>query len=177
MIPKVGLFWRCTHRWQIKTSLVIPILTIIIPSASRIVSILSILDFFAQSNCYTFLETLGYLETFQICLHFFFYYYFSTVYRPEQNDIMKLFFLDLYSSGQDTMLKFCTLTNTLKGCSSEKKSKWQPLCVFYRPKHDFTFLVCKIRNFDNFQFFKKIMYFSCTAEYLAKIWAQKKLYF
>ena len=98
----------------------IPILTIIIPSASRIVSILSILDFFAQSNCYTFLETLGYLETFQICLQFFFLNYFCTVYRPEQNDVMKLFFLDLYSSGQDTMLKFCTLTNTLKGYRSKK---------------------------------------------------------
>ena len=145
------------------------------PTNHSTLAIVTPLDFFAQSNCYIFLETLGYLETFQICLQFFFY--FSTIYRPEQNDFIKPFFLDLYSSGQDTMLKFCTLTNTLKGCSSKKKSKWQPLCVFYRPKHDFTFLVCKIRNFDNFQFFKKIMYFSCTAEYLAKIWAQKKLYF
>ena len=146
----------------------IPILTIIIPSATRIVSILSILDFFAQSNCYTFLETLGYLETFQICLQFFFY--FSTIYRPEQNDFIKPFLLDLYSSGQDTMLKFCTRTNTLKGYRSKKKknSIWQTLCAFYRPKHDFTFLVSKICKSDNIRFFLKVMYLSCTAEYLFK---------
>ena len=33
---------------------------------------------------------------------------------------MKPFFLDLDSSGQDTMLKVYTLTNTLKGYRSKK---------------------------------------------------------
>ena len=39
-------------------------------------AIVTPLDFFAQSNCYTFLETLGYLETFQfqICLQFFYFF-------------------------------------------------------------------------------------------------------
>ena len=49
-----------------------------------------------------------------------FLFYFCTIYRPEQNDVIKLFFLDLYSSGQDTMPKFFTLTNTLKGYRSKK---------------------------------------------------------
>ena len=80
-------------------------------------AIVTSLDFFAQSNCYAFLETLGYLETSQICLQFLFW--FCTIYRPEQNDLIKPFFLDLYSSGQDTMLKFFTLTNTLKGYRSK----------------------------------------------------------
>ena len=89
------------------------------PTNHSTLAIVTPLDFFAQSNCYIFLETLGYLETFQICLQFFFY--FSTIYRPEQNDFIKPFLLDLYSSGQDTMLKFCTRTNTLKGYRSKKK--------------------------------------------------------
>ena len=93
------------------------------PTNHSTLAIVTPLDFFAQSNCYIFLETLGYLETFQICLQFFFY--FSTIYRPEQNDFIKPFFLDLYSSGQDTMLKFCTRTNTLKGYRSKKKKKIQ----------------------------------------------------
>ena len=94
-------------------------ITKIINSFTSTLAIVNPLDFFAQSNCYTFLETLGYLETFQICLQFFFY--FCTIYRPEQNDIIKPFFLVFYSSGQDTMLKFCTLTNTPKGYRSKKK--------------------------------------------------------
>ena len=105
---------------------------------SRIESVLCVLaiatplDFFAQGNCYTFLETLGIWKLFRYVYKFFFD--FCTIYRPEQNEVIKPFFLDLYSSGQDTMLKFCTLTNTLKGYRSKKKiSRWQPLCVFYRP--------------------------------------------
>ena len=82
-------------------------------------AIVTLLVFFVQSNCYTFLEILGYLETFQLCLQFFFY--FCIIYRPEQNDVIKPFFLDLYSSGQDTIFKFCTLTNTLKGYHSKNK--------------------------------------------------------
>ena len=50
-----------------------------------------------------------------------FFFHFCTIYRPEQNDIIKPFFLDFYSSGQDTILKFCTLTNKLKGYRSKKK--------------------------------------------------------
>ena len=53
-----------------------------------------------------------------------FLFYFSTIYRPEQNDVIKPFFLDLYSSGQDTMLKFRTRTNTLKGYRSKKKIQY-----------------------------------------------------
>ena len=50
------------------------------------------------------------------------FFYFSTFNRPEQNDVIKPFFLDLHSSGQDTILKFCTLTNTLKGYRFKKKA-------------------------------------------------------
>ena len=87
----------------------------------RTLAIVTLLDFFAQSNCYTFLETLGYLETFQICLQFFFD--FCTIYRSRQNDVIKPFFRDLYSSRQDKMLEFCSLTNTIKDYRSKKKKK------------------------------------------------------
>ena len=98
-------------------------------------AIVTLLDFFAQSNCYIFLETLEYLETFQICLQFFFY--FCTIYRPEQNEVIKPFFLDLYSSGQDTMLKFCTLTNTLKGYRSKKNFKMAAIMCILQTKTRF----------------------------------------
>ena len=69
-----------------------------------------------------------YLETFQKCLQLFFD--FCTIYRPEQNDVVKSFFLDFYSSGQDTMLKFCTLTNALKGYHSKKQKKKMAAIMF-----------------------------------------------
>ena len=113
--------------------------------------IVTLLDFFAQSNCYTFLET---LKTFQICLQFFFD--FCTIYRPEQNDVIKPFFLDLYSSGQDTMLKFCTLTNTLKGYGSKKKFQDGSHYVYFTDQNTILhFWSVKYASLIIFKFFLK----------------------
>ena len=121
-------------------------------------AIVTLLNVFAQNNCYIF-GNFSDMSTI---------FYFCAIFRPEQNDVIKPFFLDFYSSGQDTTLKFCTLIHS-KAIAPKKISKWQPLCVFYRPKHDFTFLVCKICKSDNFRISFKVMYLSCTVEYLFKI--------
>ena len=47
------------------------------------------LDFFAESKSYTVLETLRYLASFEICVQIF--AQFCTIYRPDQNDVIKLF--------------------------------------------------------------------------------------
>ena len=84
-----------------------------------------------------------------------FFFFFCTVYRPEQNDLIKPFFLDFYSSGQDTMLKFFTLTNTPKGYCSKKNFQDGSHYVYFTYQNMILFLVCKICNFDTFQFFLK----------------------
>ena len=88
-------------------------------SASKIVSILSPARFFCPKQLLYIFGNLRVFGNFPDMSTIFFY--FCTIYRPEQNDIIKPFFLVFYSSGQDTMLKFCTLTNTLKGYGSKKK--------------------------------------------------------
>ena len=54
-----------------------------IESVLWVLAIATRLDFFAQGNCYTFLETLGYLETFQICLQIFFWFLYNLQTRTK----------------------------------------------------------------------------------------------
>ena len=61
-------------------------------------------------------------------------FYFCRISRPEQNDVIKLFFLDFYGSGRDTMVKFCTLTNTLKVYRSKKIFKMAAIMFILHTK-------------------------------------------
>ena len=111
--------------------------------------------FLPKATLYIFgnLRVFGNFLDMSTIFFFLLLFFLITIYRSEQNDVIKPFFLDIYSSGQDTMLAFCTLTNTLESYRSEKKLSWQPLCLFFISKHDFRFLVCKICNFGKFHFF------------------------
>ena len=63
--------------------------------------------------------------------------FFCAIYRSEQNDVIKPLFLDLYSSGQNTTLKVCTLTNTLKGYLSKKSFKMAAIMCILQTKARF----------------------------------------
>ena len=82
---------------------------------------------------------------------------------------MKPFFLDLDSSGQDTMLKVYTLTNTLKGYRSKKNFQDGSHYVYFTDQNTILrFWSVKYASLIIFNFFK-IMYLPCAAEYLFKI--------
>ena len=88
-------------------------------SAWGIVSILSPAQFFCQKQFLYIFGNLRVFGNFSGMSTIFFWFLYNLQTRTK--GIIKPFFLDLYSSGQDTMLKFCTLTNTLKGYRSKKK--------------------------------------------------------